>query len=295
MTTYVIMSDSDSNSDYYEERISYNYLFEEPLGLLQDISLEEVKYLGEELPYEKFLKEWKKHFQHEFNINDMDSLEQHLRSYKLIKYVDYKKPDKDWENINFPEYLKKGKKIINAENSRSVQQCICKVNIKNLYFITDIDDETGPIIIIGSVCMKKWNIDKSPICGICNTTIPKNSKNKLICKNCVSKKCYECHKDIDKNNQYMNKNSFNYYFTPHIPEKQHYGYDPATNKLGISICGDCKTKTHKVCRRCGTDKVGKNRNNNECYYYCYKCREINKESYKKNETIKRLTSELYGY
>ena len=125
-------------------------------------------------------------------------------------------------------------------------------------------------------------------------SIDKKNKNKLICKDCVSKKCIECRGDIDKNNQYMNKNSFVYYFEPHVPENEHYGYDPATNKEGISLCGDCKTKTHKVCRRCGTDKIGYNRKTGECYYYCYKCREINKDNYTKNQRIKELT-ELYGF
>lgn len=266
----------------------------------------EVLYLGDELPYEKFLKEWKENFNEEFDIKDSESLENHLRNYKLIKYYNFQNHDKDWENLNFHKYLENGKKILNQAFSQETQQCICKVSIKKLYFITDTDNPTGPIIIIGSVCMKKWNIDKSPICGFCNTKISPNSKNKLVCKDCCSKKCYECHKNIDKNNQYYNKNSFVYYFDlegrptksvePHIPENTHYGYDPATNREGVSLCGDCKTKNHKVCRRCGTNKVGKNRQNpdGECYYYCYKCREINRDTFQKNQRMKQLT-ELYGY
>ena len=258
-----------------------------------DFDDEDVKCLGDELPYEKFLKEWKKHFNQEFDINDSDGLELHLRNYKLIKYYDFSNEDKSWENLNFQKYLKNGKKIIN-KSFCDIQKCICKVQIKKLYYITDIDNDTSPIIIIGSVCMKKWNVQQTPVCGICNQNIPSNSRNKLICKKCCSKKCYECHGDIDNNNQYTNDHTFVYYFTPHVPENKHYGYDPQLNKQGISLCGDCKTTVHKVCRRCGTNKIGYNRKTGECYYYCYKCREINRDNYTKNQKMKQLT-ELYGF
>ena len=265
----------------------------------------DIKFLGDELPYKKFLQEWKKCFDETIEIRNLEELESHLRKFKLVKYIDFGKKNRNWENINFPTYLANGKKIINLENPMDgIQRCICQVPIKKLHYITDTDDSTSPIIIIGSTCMTNWNINKLPICGFCNKDIPNNSKNKLICKNCCSKKCYECHKDIDKNNQYMNKYTFSYYFEPHnqksksfgfcpkdfVPENEHYGYDPATNKNGICLCGDCKTKTHKVCRRCGTNKVGINKNTKECYYYCYRCREINRENYRQNETIKQITN-----
>ena len=254
-------------------------------------NMDDVKCLGNKLPYKCFLEQWKKYFNDEFDVKDNRAVERHLRNYKLIKYVHSNNQLKNWENIHYKDW-EKNKTFINYDPID--QKCICNVPIKEKFYITDIDDPNSPVIIIGSVCMTKWNLEKLSVCGICNTPIDKKNKNKLICKDCVSKKCIECRGDIDKNNQYMNKNSFVYYFEPHVPENEHYGYDPATNKEGISLCGDCKTKTHKVCRRCGTDKIGYNRKTGECYYYCYKCREINKDNYTKNQRIKELT-ELYGF
>lgn len=227
--------------------------------------------LGNHLPYKAFQEEWKKIFG---NMSKQE-IDEHMRKYKLIRLDNFQYPEDSFINIRYDEYTK-DKEIFNYE-SEEIQHCICGVKIKYRYYITDIKEKTGYVFIIGSKCMKNWNISKLPICAFCEIDIKPKSKSDVYCNECFTSKCILCKGYIDKSNIYYNKYDF---------ERE----QPIIRDLHGNLCGECKSNKFKVCRKCGTHDIGCNRNTKKVYFYCIPCRNQNKQNYE----LWRLKQNMLG-
>lgn len=216
--------------------------------------------LGNHLPYKAFQEEWKKIFG---NMSKQE-IDEHMRKYKLIRLDNFQYPEDSFVNIRYDEYTK-DKEIFNYE-SEEIQHCICGVKIKYRYYITDIKEKTGYVFIIGSKCMKNWNISKLPICACCEIDIKPRSRSDVYCNGCLELTCILCKGDIDKSNRYYNKKHFDC-------------SQPIIRNLHGNLCGDCKSNKFKICRKCGSEDIKFNRSMGKYFFYCDPCKEENRRSY----------------